>query len=137
MNDFFNTIYYYTNSMYSIPLDSYMYLGPGYLHTGTFMLICSFIVCAVYYYLLAPVRKQTFWWFVYSMVNGGLNFFFAEWYTTSPLINNQVAGSDSWSYFDCTMFGVTNIIWSFIFFTVISLLIKWKSTAKYVPFQKF
>ena len=59
MEDLFNSIYYYTNGFYSVELDSYLYETiPGYLHIGAFMLICSFVVCAIFYYVLAPVRKQ-------------------------------------------------------------------------------
>ena len=64
MEDLFNSIYYYTNGFYSVELDSYLYETiPGYLHIGAFMLICSFVVCAIFYYVLAPVRKQTMWWY--------------------------------------------------------------------------
>ena len=101
------------------------------------MLIFSFVVCAIFYYVLAPVRKQTMWWFVYSGINAIINFVFALWYTMTPLINNEVAPSEEWLYLDRTMLSFTNVIWSFIFFVVASLIIKWGSTAKYVPFQKF
>lgn len=138
MDDLFNSIYYYTNGFYSTELDTYLYETlPGYLHIGIFMIISTFIVCALYYYLLAPVRKQTMWWLVFSGANAAINFLFAMWYNMTPLINNEIDSSLEWSYLDCTMFGFTNIIWSFIFFTIASLLIKWGSTAKYVPFQKF
>lgn len=50
MEDLFNSIYYYTNGFYSVELDSYLYETiPGYLHIGAFMLICSFVVCAIFY----------------------------------------------------------------------------------------
>ena len=48
MEDFFSTIYYYTNGFYSVELDSYLYYTiQGYLHIGLFMLVCSFVVCAL------------------------------------------------------------------------------------------
>ena len=90
MEDLFNSIYYYTNGFYSVELDSYLYETiPGYLHIGAFMLICSFVVCAIFYYVLAPVRKQTMWWFVYSGINAIINFVFALWYTMTDRKNQQ------------------------------------------------
>lgn len=49
----------------------------------------------------------------------------------------KIYGFDNVSVVDCTMLSFTNVIWSFIFFVVASLIIKWGSIAKYVPFQKF
>lgn len=77
------------------------------------------------------------WWFVYSGINAVINFFFAVWYTYTPLINNEIEDDKEWSYLDATMFSITNVLWSFIFFTIASLIIKWWSTAKYIPFRKF
>ncbi len=138
MTGFFNSIYYWTNDFYSELLDNYLYdTVAGYLHIGLMMVVTSFVVCAMFYYILAPVRKQTFWWFVYSGINAVINFFFAIWYTYTPLINNEIDSENEWSYLDATMFSVTNVIWSFIIFVVASLIIKWGSAAKYIPFQKF
>lgn len=138
MEDFFCTIYYYTNGFYSVELDSYLYESvPGYLHVGLFMFLCSFVTCALFYYVFAPVRKQTMWWFMYTGISAVVNLGFALWYTMTPLINNEIDAQQEWTYLDCTMFGITNMIWSFIVFVVASLIIKWGSIAKYVPFQKF
>lgn len=138
MEDFFNTMYYWTNNFYDVNLDNYLYdTVPGYLHIGLILGITSLIISAVFYYLIAPVRKQTFLWFVFNLINGVINFGVALCYTMTPLINNEIIPEEQWTYLDCVFFGVTNIIWSFIAFTLISLIIKWKSTCKYVPFQKF
>lgn len=138
MKDFFDLLYYFTNSMYSDQLDNYLCAdASGYLHVGLFMLLFSLIVSAVFYYAFAPVRKQLFWWLIYAAINGAINFVSALYFTCSPLINNKVAPDERWEYLDSFMFGVTNIFWSVIFFTVIALIIKWGSTAKYVPFKKF
>lgn len=138
MEDFFCTIYYYTNGFYSVELDSYLYESvPGYLHVGLFMFLCSLVTSALFYYVFAPVQKQTMWWFIYAGINATINLGFALWYTMTPLINNEIDAEQEWMYLDCTMFGITNIIWSFIVFVVVSLIIKWGSIAKYVPFQKF
>ena len=138
MEDFFCTIYYYTNGFYSVELDSYLYESvPGYLHVGLFMFLCSLVTSALFYYVFAPVQKQTMWWFIYAGINAIINLGFALWYTMTPLINNEIDAEQEWMYLDCTMFGITNIIWSFIVFVVVALIIKWGSIAKYVPFQKF
>jgi len=138
MEDFFSTIYYYTNGLYSIELDTYLYgTIPGYLQLGIILTISTLIVCAVFYYLLAPVRHQTAWWFGYMGINAAINVIAGLYYTVTPLIQNQVAPDESWTSLDCFGFCLANIIWSAIFFVAASLFIKWGSSAKYVPFQKF
>ena len=138
MDSFFNTIYYYLRSLYSQELDNYLYSTiPGYLHVGIILTVATFIVCAVFYYLLAPVRNQTRWWFIYAGFNAIINIGVALYYTVTPLINNQIDSIEEWSYLDCFGFCIANVIVSFVFFVFASLLIKWGSTAKYVPFQKF
>ena len=138
MEDFFSTVFYYTNGFYSQLLDTYLYkTTPGYLHIGLFTVIISLLVCFVFYYLFKPVRRQTIWWFGYYGIAAFLNFCFSIWYTTTPLINNEIANGEDWTYMDCTMFGITDIIWTLIFYTIFSFIIKRGSPAKYVPFQKF
>lgn len=138
MDTFFNTLYYYLRSLYSQDLDNYLYATiPGYLHLGIFLTVSTLIVCAVFYYLLAPVRNQIRWWFVYAGINAIINIGAGLYYTVTPLINNQIDPREEWSYLDCFGFCLANTILSFLFFVVASLLIKWGSTSKYVPFQKF
>jgi len=138
MTDFFNTIYYYTNSLYGQNLDNYLYqTSSGYLHNGLVMLVVTIIASVLYYYLFKPVRRQYFWWFVTFAVAAVINFIFSIWYTATPLINNEVDSQSSWSGLDCFFFGVSNIIWTFAFYVVISFFIKWKSPCKYIPFCKF
>lgn len=138
MEEFFNTIYYYTNNFYGVELDNYLYESvPGYLHNGIALLFFTLITCALFYYWKAPVRKQMLWWFFFVGINAVINFIFGLWYTMTPLINNEIEIGAIWSYLDCYAFGFTNILWSFVFFVGISLLIKWWSPAKYVPFRIF
>ena len=138
MNDFLDTIYYYTNGFYSQELDNYLYKTmPGYLHVGLVMLVTTCIASVLFYYLIKPIRRQNIIWFITAGVNAIVNFLFALWYTMTPLINNEIDASEEWSYLDCTFFSITNVIWSFIFFVACALLIKWWSPAKYVPFRKF
>ncbi len=138
MNDLFNTIYYYTNDFYSIELDNYMYeTVPGYLHVGLVMVITTCILCGLYYYLFKPIRKQNLGWFITAIVNAFINLGYALWYTITPLINNEINPSEEWTYLDAAFFGVTDILWSFAFFVLFSLLIKWWSPSKYAPFRKF
>lgn len=138
MENFFSTIYYYTNGFYDQLLDTYLYETiPGYLHVGVFLLISTTIVCALFYYLLAPVRKQTLRWFVFLGINASINICMALLYTITPLINNEIDPDNEWRYLDCFGFCIANTLWSILFFIIISLLIKWGSIAKYVPFQKF
>ena len=138
MDTFFNTVYYYLRSLYSQELDNYLYSTiPGYLHLGIILLMSTVIVCAVFYYMLAPVRNQTRWWFVYAGINAIINIGSGLYYTMTPLINNQINPDEEWSYLDCFGFCIANVIVSFVFFVITSLLIKWGSIAKFVPFKKF
>lgn len=138
MEAFFNTMYLYTNGLYGDLLDTYLYeTTPGYLHIGLFLLISTFVVCAIFYYILAPVRKQTLWWFVCAGANAVVNILFSLWYSMTPLINNGIPIDESWTYLDCYGLGIANALWSFVFFVIASLIIKWWSIAKFVPFQKF
>ena len=138
MEEIFSTIYYYTNGLYSQELDNYLYQTvPGYYHVGLVMIIVTAIASALFYYLFKPVRRQNTMWFVTFGVVALINFVFALWYTETPLINNEVDSNASWSTLDSVFFSLTNVLWSFVFFVVISLIIKWWSTCKYVPFKKF
>lgn len=138
MDTFFSTIYYYTNGLYCEELDSYLYeTVPGYIHAGLTMIVSSAIFTAIFYYMLKPVRRQWVSWFVCMGLNALVNLFLALWYTNTPLINNEIDSSESWTVLDTFGFGVANIIWSVIFVHAISLLIKWWSPAKYIPFRKF
>ena len=75
MEEFFNTIYYYTNNFYGVELDNYLYeTEPGYLHNGIALIVFSFITCAAFYYLKAPVRRQMLWWLCFVGINASLNF---------------------------------------------------------------
>lgn len=138
MEEFFNTIYYYTNNLYSVEMDNYLYATvPGYLHNGIALLIFTIIICATFYYLKAPVKRQMLWWFTFAGINAAANFLFGIWYTMTPLINNEIEESSEWSYLDCFAFSLTSVFWSFLFFVVASFFLKWGSVAKYVPFRKF
>lgn len=138
MEDFFSTLYYYTNGLYSAELDSYLYETiPGYLHLGLLCVVVSIVVSALYYYLLAPVRRQMLWWFVYAGVNAIINMLIALYYSVTPLINNEISLELEWSGLDCFGLCIANVIWSVVFYLIAAFIIKWKSVAKYVPFKKF
>ena len=138
MTNFFNTIYCYTNGLYGQNLDNYLFASvPGYLHIGLVMVVVTAIASALYYYLIKPVRRQNFWWFVTAGVAAAINFLFGLYYTETPLINNEVDSDASWSTLDSVFFSLSNAFWSFVFFIGIALIIKWWSTCKYVPFRKF
>lgn len=138
MEDFFSSMYYWTNSFYSTELDDYLYeTVPGYLHNGLVLVISTFIFFMVFYYIFKPVRKQTFWWFMFFAFDAVINFIYALYYTMSPLINNEIDSSKCWTNLDCIFFGVSDIIWAFVAYLLFSLFFKWWSPCKYVPFQIF
>ena len=138
MEDFFDTVYYYTSGLYGQELDNYLYETiPGYVQVGLIMAILSLLTTIVFYYVVKPVRHQMVTWIICVSLNAFLNFLVAMWYTNTPLINNEIDESESWSVLDTFGFGFANIIWAFAACVVISLLIKWWSPANYVPFKKF
>nr|WP_311521891.1 hypothetical protein [uncultured Porphyromonas sp.] len=138
MDNFFASIYYYTNGLYSQELDNYLFdIVPGYLHVGLAMVVISVLFTIVFYYTLKPVRKQWLIWFLCLGLNSLINLILAVWYSYTPIINNEIDASVAWTLTDCFGFGIANIIWSIATVLVASLLIKWWSPAKYIPFKKF
>jgi hypothetical protein len=138
MEDFFNSVYYYTNSFYGEELDNYLYeTDPGYQKIGLATLVISVIASCIFYYVVKPVRNQTRNWFLTLGGAAILNFFIAIYYTATPLINNKISEEEEWSSIDCLFMGITDVIWTLIFYTVTALIIKWWSPCKYVPFRKF
>lgn len=138
MDTLFSTIYFYTNGLYGQELDNYLYdTVPGYIHVGLAMVVLSVITTILFYYMLKPVRHQMSIWFGCLSLNAILNMAVALWYTNTPLINNEIDESEAWTILDTFGFGIANIIWSVIFVFVFSLLFKWWSPAKYIPFRKF
>ncbi len=143
----FNSLYYYTYllGLYGEKLDNFLLEnGPvdgsdfsWYACMGVVCVISSLVVSAIFYYVLAPVRRQMFWWLIYALINIVINIFSALYFSWSPIINNEVDSNELWSGFDILGLCFANAIWSFIFFIIVALIIKWKSTAKYVPFKKF
>lgn len=138
MEDFFCTMYSWTNGMYSYELDNYLYeTVPGYLHTGLVMIISSIVTCAIYYYVYKPVRRQLLWWFLFFFFDAVINFIFSLYYTLTPLVNNAIDSNNEWTNLDCIFYGFSDIIWAFLAYLFFSLVIKKWSPCKYIPFQIF
>ena len=138
METFFSTIYYYTRFLYGVELDNYLYeTVPGYYHVGLAMVMISLVVTLAFYYVFKPVRRQWAIWLLVQGLNAFLNFVVALCYTNTPLINNEVDASESWAILDTVGFGLANVIWGIIASLLISLIIKWWSPAKYIPFKIF
>lgn len=138
MEELFDTIYLYTSGLYGQELDNYLYdMVPGYVHVGLIMACLSLAMCLTFYYIVKPVIHQMRTWLICVGLNAFLNFIVALWYTITPLINNEIDPSEEWAVLDTFGFGVANIIWSIVFLLVFSLLFKWWSPAKYIPFRKF
>ena len=87
--------------------------------------------------MLKPVRKQWGIWFLCLGLNALLNLIIALWYTNTPLINNEIDDSETWTVLDTFGFGCANVLWSVATVLVVSLFIKWWSPTKYIPFKKF
>lgn len=139
METFFSTFYYWTAFLYSSKLDNFLFDNDaqGYSDVGIIMLILGLLIASIYYYLVKPVRRQHFKYYLCLGINAAINFLYAMYYTATPLVNNEIDESAAWNYIDCFFFSLTDAFWSAAFFFVFSLIIKWASPAKYVPFIKF
>ena len=138
MEEFFNTIYYYTNFLYGEKLDNYLYeIVPGYIHVGIVMVCLSLLTTITFYYVVKPIRHQMATWIICVALNAFINLLVAMWYTNTPLINNEIDESKVWTVLDTFGFSGSNVIWSFVFLLGFSRLIKWWSPSKFIPFKKF
>lgn len=141
MSAVFNEIYLWFCGMYSGNLDTFLYgTGEGanyYTSIGLITLAVSLVVVLLYYYVFQHPRYSRWWsWLLTMILNGVISMFIAAGFALSQL-NNGAMGelSDNIFPFDCWMFGVANLLVSFIFYIVFTFTLKWWSRdAKHVPF---
>ena len=140
MSAIFNEIYFWFCGMYNENLDTFLY-GSGnanyYTSIGLITLVLSLVVVLLYYYVFQHPRYSRWWsWLLTMILNGVISMFIAAGFSLSKL--NSGAMEDLGEYvapFDCWMFGVSNLLVSFIFFIVFTFIFKWWSRdAKHVPF---
>jgi len=135
MTDFFAALYEWFGliSFYSIDLGDHLrgwnllceaFTGtPWYVYTGWTMFLITGLVYALQYhaYDRSHFNKKHHWWLV-ALVVVLLNFLIAFAIPYNALqAGNYCAGLD-WSVPDCAGFGLSNALWSFILFVLITTL---------------
>ncbi len=139
MNDFFASIYEMFN-LYGAALEQHLYglnstcegydpVGP-YTTFGLALLISSFLMNVVYYYVINHPRfNRWFHWLIIAVGNSLLNGIFAFYMINNDLSIGNICKDiiDKITVADCFWFAFTNAIWSFIFFTAFSFSMRWWS----------
>lgn len=112
-----------------------MYLGIGLTMTGI-----SLVMVVLYYYIINPAHPRWsswFGWLVYLVINAVINFFVGWQWTLNHYYAGKMVAPDATTGMevalniepsDCVAFGVANMLLSILFFFVLSMLLKWKST---------
>lgn len=140
----FDELYYRFAAMYAEELDRFLIgdYGNGgpdlYIPIGLITLAVSLVVVLLYYYVFQHPRYSRWWsWLLTMILNGVISMFIAAGTALSRL-NSGAIPEDLAEYIyplDCWMFGVANLLVSFIFYIVFTFTLKWWSRdAKHVPF---
>ena len=159
MNNIFETIYCWLDSFFGISLEQYLQgfscATQGYtsanqfnLYGGVALGLAAFVMI-LYYYIINHPRQNRWWiWMLYGLAVGIINFIVAAWKTIYDLNNGLIDDClvnmrDSSGYIigqlitttDCIGFAVVNLLWSMVFYAILSVLFKWFSTnCKHSPF---
>jgi hypothetical protein len=159
MQDIFNSIYSWFESLFGSNLSEYLsgyncvaedYSNPNMFNqVGLIMFFISLATALGYYYVLNHPRYSQWWhWLIAMLLTALINLFVAYGWVHSGfksgvigdciMYTRDAAGniiSQLTRVADCWMFGVTNAIVSAGFFIVLSFIFKWwSSNAKHSPF---
>lgn len=135
MKDFFATIYEFFSSIYGEALATHLYGWNGidyndgalYSSVGIYMLIFSFVIPIIFYYIInSPSISRWYHWLLFLLINFAICWGFGFYlpyidYTTGMIAEDVI---ESISKNDIVMFGFVNAIWSAIFFTIISFILR-------------
>lgn len=124
-----------------------------YNSIGLYTLVISFVIMALYYYVIDHPRFCKWWsWLIVALLNSVIALFVGYYCVLSDYNAGKIP--DELMYLrdengevvqtlisipsECWSFGISNMIMAFIFFLVFSFLFHWWSrVAKYSPFIKF
>jgi hypothetical protein len=118
-------------------LAKFMYDSGTYIPAGIVMLLVSVLGVALYYYAINHPRfNRWFHWLIVLVVLCLINFGIA-WAMAAALITENYGTTEGYIT-EIAIFGIANVIWTFVSSIVFSLIIKWGSrNCKYSPFIKF
>jgi hypothetical protein len=107
--------------------------GNQYFLVGIVMLSLSLVGMVVYYYVINHPRfHRWFHWLLTITILGIINFA-AAYFVANGAVYDLHGYAENIT--DIVMFGLTNVIWTFVFSFVFSMCIKWWSTnCKRTPF---
>lgn len=129
------------------------FVGPDHFITiGTYMIIASFAVAFIYYYVINHPRFNRWWsWAIMLFTSAIINFIVGFVYVYNRLYGGQIPncftqaddGGMLLSNFNCFLFGLTNALIGIFFFFTFSMIIKYLNViilkslgvnTKYSPF---
>jgi hypothetical protein len=133
MRDFFASLYEWfgLNSLYSTDLGEHLrgyditcsdYLDtPLYVMVGLSMIFSTIIIYILLYYVINSPRwnKRAHWW-IFAGVLVSINFLIAFTPPFNDLQTTDYCTQLRISALDCVFFGVSNAIWSFILFAILT-----------------
>ncbi len=138
MNELFGGIFGLFQNIYGIPLSNFMYEdGRLYSQIGLAMLIVSFVVCAVFYYVIDhPALNSWKGWGLSLLVSSAINFLVA-WlrvqtvYASGAMVETDLSSGETVpidvSAFDFVNFGMAVAVVSAVLYVLVSFLLKHKS----------
>lgn len=138
MNDLFGGIFGLFQNIFGIPLSNFMYEdGRLYSQIGLAMLVISFIVCAIFYYVIDhPALNSWKGWGLSLFANSAINFLMA-WlrvqavYASGAMVETDLSSGEvvpiDVSAFDFVNFGIAVAVVSAVLYVMASFLIKCRS----------
>lgn len=135
MKDFFASLYEWFGLMplYSMDMGDLLrgwditctdFIGtPWYVYIGWLMIILTALIYALQYHIIDNSRwnKKQHWWF-FALLIVVLNFLIAFTIPFNTVNAGEFCNQLNLSVSDCIGFGLSNAVWSFIFFLMISTL---------------
>ena len=98
-------------------------LAPWYIYIGWIMITLTAFIYALQYHIIDSSRwnKKQHWWF-FAMIIILLNFLIAFTIPYNSLQAGDYSNDLNLTVSDCIGFGLSNAIWSFILFVIISTI---------------
>lgn len=100
------------------------YIGtPWYIYIGWILIIVTSLLYALQYHIYDSTRfnKKHHWW-IMALIIVALNFLVAFTISFNTINAGDFCNQLNLSVSDCIGFGLSNAIWSFIFFLIISTI---------------
>ena len=128
--------------MWGLALDpntgNFDYIGTNlYNVCGVIALLSAILAAVFFYYIWNPARNMRPRWFIMLATAAVINLIIGFAILYLDLINERISLPDGYyvSGLDSFMFGVSNLIVSAIFFFIVAIILKWRSSSNpHIPF---